>query len=167
MLLPMKWPLTQQIRKRLRSYGLLSQLHRDLPRVLVKMATEEHRSVYGYGPWTWWILGAQERQSDDWLFGGVMSNGRETHAGLFAMDEIRALEGRWWIHIERVECAPFLPDDLIPVWRDIDSEKPIRVMEFTIPEIKEAENEVLLECFNRPLDQYDLDWANDDATDQR
>jgi hypothetical protein len=106
--------------------------------------------IHGCGPWTWWVLGAEARLDDDWLFAGVMQDGDVAQAGIFSMGEILELE-RWRTPIRKQDDR-LLPEGLMPVWRNIDPTKPARLMEFTTSEIKASQDEFLLKCFTRPLD---------------
>jgi len=146
--------LTQAIRSRLRKYPLLSQHQLESPRVLLKMATRS--GMWGYGPWTWWVLGSAEAAEDDWLFAGLMESQVGVEAGLFSMADIRRLDGRTWPGVRRIVGEKHVPPTLMPVWRGLNPAKPARIMEFTFGEISNAENKFIRQCYERDLDAIDL-----------
>ena len=150
--------LTQAIRRRLRKHPPFLQHANRCPKVLIRLSTKGH--LYGCGPWTWWVLGASESEDDDWLFAGVMESHAGAEAGLFSMEEIRRLNNLVWPHITRIDGDQYLPQTLIPVWLGLDSRRPVRLMEFTFGEITIGAEETLMECYERELDWFDLQFED-------
>lgn len=129
----------------LHKYPLFSQCESPEPNILVKFFTPT-------GPFTWYVLGAEERPGGDWHFFGVMENGTAHILGEFNLSEIKEFGDEYsrpfFLGLERNGCYDGhtfpLKEGMLYTWqnharryqRQAEKQSMIPVMEGFMDELK-------------------------------
>lgn len=85
--------ITRQIEKRLEKFPLYSQNSKgDNATIVCK---------FFLASWTWYVLEAQKQPNGDYLFYGIVDNGRELERGYFRLSELESLRVWGCVKVER------------------------------------------------------------------
>ena len=85
--------ITKQIEKRLEKFPLYSQNGKgDNATIVCK---------FFLASWTWYVLEAQKQPNGDYLFYGIVDNGRELERGYFRLSELESLRVWGCVKVER------------------------------------------------------------------
>ena len=85
--------VTRQIEKRLEKFPLYSQNSKgDNATIVCK---------FFLASWTWYVLEAQKQPNGDYLFYGIVDNGRELERGYFRLSELERLRVWGCVKVER------------------------------------------------------------------
>lgn len=85
--------VTKQIEKRFEKYPLYSQDGKGNNATII--------CKFFLASWTWYVLEAQKQQNGDYLFYGIVDNGRELERGYFSLSELERLRVWGCLKVER------------------------------------------------------------------
>lgn len=85
--------VTKQIEKQLSKYPLYSQDSKGDDATIV--------CKYFLGHWTWFVLEAEKESNGDYIFFGIVDNGREREYGYFRLSELESLRMWGCVKVER------------------------------------------------------------------
>lgn len=85
--------ITKQIEKQLSKYPLYSQNGKGNNATIV--------CKFFLGCWTWYVLEAEKEPNGDYLFYGIVDNGREHEYGYFRLSELASLRIWGCVKVER------------------------------------------------------------------
>lgn len=85
--------ITKQIEKQLSKYPLYSQDGKGNNATIV--------CKFFFGCWTWYVLEAAKEPDGDYLFYGIIHNGRSSERGYFRLSELASLRMWGCVKVER------------------------------------------------------------------